>query len=459
MDITDWVAISVAIYVITAAGMAWHVFTARGASVFDPVGQYILFVSLFTLPLPVRSIVTLEIEGNVTPHLPQLMSAMPIAVLLAAASLPLFAWAYYSDLPQYLASRLWVPKQHQRRDTSLRAAVILGAFSLALIWRLAEEEGGLLAFLLLGYGSSEETFGRGYLAIGFPWLFVASMLLLYRYAISRSGLDALVFIATIVVVIGIQVLTGNRSMLVYIALVLMIFIHHGIVRISPRILLPVGLFGFLALNLHGMLRGSNYESIVDFFEQSSAILERVGEDSGDGLFYTLTIGEFVVPFEVLVRFVHDIGITEDPWFGLSFLRTPLYSIPSAIFPDRPPSLGAWYMSTFYGSGYGLNEGRAFLFLAEGYLNFGPVGIAVISVLWGTVWGTLHRWMQRAANQPAAVLCYALVLGFMFRCVRGDFSTLTAGIAQQSLIPALIGLWMAGVGWVGFSKRAVARELS
>jgi hypothetical protein len=104
------------------------------------------------------------------------------------------------------------------------------------------------------------------------------------------------------------------------------------------------------------------------------------------------------------------------------------------------------MQRFYGQGFGLNEGRQFFFLAEGYLNFGPAGVAIVALAWGWMWGVMHHWMMRSNREPAAVLLYALTVGFMFRGISGDFASLIAGMAQQSLVAAIIGLLICGVSW-------------
>ena len=114
------------------------------------------------------------------------------------------------------------------------------------------------------------------------------------------------------------------------------------------------------------------------------------------------------------------------------------------------------MHEFYGSGYGLNEGRAFFFLAEGYLNFGIVGPLLIALAWGVGWGALQRWMDANRDRPSAALLYALTVGYLFRCVRGDAMTLVAGVTQQSLAPAIIGLLIAGVAFhSGRRRKSVA----
>jgi hypothetical protein len=141
-----------------------------------------------------------------------------------------------------------------------------------------------------------------------------------------------------------------------------------------------------------------------------------------------------------------VGISDTPWYGVSVLRTPLYLIPGAIFPDRPLPLANWYMRRFYGGGYGLNEGRAFFFLAEGYLNFMFAGVVLVALLWGFGWGALHRWMTSHSGNPFVVMIYALAVGFIFRAIAGDVSTILIGMTQQSLVAAVLGLAITGARW-------------
>ena len=130
---------------------------------------------------------------------------------------------------------------------------------------------------------------------------------------------------------------------------------------------------------------------------------------------------------------------EPLWFGMSYLQAPIYLIPSAIFPDRPVPLAIWYMTRVFGAGEKLNEGRQFFFLAEAYLNFGAFGVLTLGLAWGVLWGALHQWIRLRGAGLASVLVYAVVVGFMFRCIAGDASTLVAGVTQKSLAPVVLGI--------------------
>lgn len=440
MDTRDWILLSVLLYVCVVLAVGMYAFVVRRASVFEPIGQYLLFVTLFSLPLPVRAWMTMEIEGNVSPYLPEFAPYLPLSLALTALSLPVFAAGYYSRFARRLGE--WVPVLAQRGLHGTRAGVLaLVVLSCVLIYLLTEEVGGLMAFLLLGYKSSEATFGRGYLAVGFPWLVVATVALLDRYAVGRHNLDLLGFGALLLANLVIYVVTGNRGMIMYLAIVLGVFIHFRIRHLSLRMLLPVAIAGFIALNVLGLLRSSHYDSLGDFIEKTSRSAEVVGSRD-EGVFYTLIIGEFVVPFETLPQMVRTVGVTEWPWMGWSFLRAPVYLIPSVVLPDRPLGLSNWYMEHFYGGGYGLNEGRQFFFLAEGYLNFGPMGVLLVAAVWGILWGGLHRWMLKGRDRFGTVLTYALLVGFMFRCIAGDLVTLLVGTVQQSLAAVALILIVA-----------------
>lgn len=443
MDTQAWTLLAVIFYLCVLLLVGLYVFVVRRSSVFEPVGMFLFFVSLFTLPLPVRYCITPEIEGNVSPYLLEFAPYLSFSVFLTAISLVVFAFAYYSRWARRLGDRIPMLQDRGMRGTGVGIWTLIG-LSVLLIYLLVEPLGGIIAFLLLGYNSSEETFGRGYLAVGFPWLVVAMLGFFERFAASRRWLDAGLGSALLAINVAMFAVTGNRGMIMYLAVAVVIFCHFRIRRISLSMLLPIAVAGFLALNVMGMLRGSNYESLAEFGEKTFSSADSGPAIEKEGLFYTLTIGEFVVPFETLPQMVRTIGVTEMPWFGASFLRAPVYLIPSFVYSDRPLPITNWYMEKFYGDGYGLNEGRAFFFLSEGYLNFGALGVMLVAAVWGVGWGALHHWMQRGRERFGTVLIYSLLTAFMFRCIAGDVVTLLVGTMQQSMAAVWLILVVANV---------------
>jgi hypothetical protein len=103
------------------------------------------------------------------------------------------------------------------------------------------------------------------------------------------------------------------------------------------------------------------------------------------------------------------------------------------------------METFYGEGHGLNIGRSFFFLSEGYLNFGILGVFATMLVWGAFLGVVHFYLRAANGAPGAVLLCALTIAFIYRGLAGDFSSMFVGLPEQSLSAAIIGLWIANYG--------------
>jgi hypothetical protein len=443
---SDWpLALALCVFLTCWGGALVYAAAFKRADWADPVIQFLAFFALFTLPLPVRALITHEIEGDVTKHLPQLIAYLPASVLLAALAVICFVLAYYSDVGGRIASRLWVPS-HPRRDP-YGAAIVLGVFSLLLLARLTQNSGGIINFILLGYASSAQTFGQnGYLAIGFPWLYVALTFFLYRYAVRRRARDLVLYGIGFAAVAGMQMIMGNRSIVLYMVLVTIIFVHSALHRVTMPRLIPIVAAGFVALNMAGYLRKSHYESPAAAFRQWTQGFQEVSssEELRNGWYYTLTTGEFVVPFETMPQMIRSIGTDVPPQWGASFATAPLFFVPSAVFPNRPLTIGQWYMAQFYGDERrGLNEGRGFYFLSEGYMNFGPVGIPLLALCWGVFWRMMREYLVRARRDPGAALLYAFTVAYMFRSIAGDSRTLLVGIAEQAVVPAILGLMMIG----------------
>jgi hypothetical protein len=441
MNNDDWLLLSMLFYLLIAVPTLIYVIKVKKAGFFDPAVQFLIFLTLFVLPLPLRAYMTKEIEGDVTEHLLEILPYMPIAVFMTAVSLPFFLWGYYSRFAERVASRL--PRPQTGRNLA-SPAISLAIVSLFLLVQLASDSDGLLNFILLGYAASAEIYGKGHLAIGFPWMFVASLFLLYRYAVRRKKMDLALFVVAFILLGGMFLLMGSRNMIVYMGLTVALFWHYAVRPIHFKKLAVLGLTCFLALNVVGYLRTSNYRSLTDFWTTSASAYQESSTTKGRML-YTLTIGEFVVPFETLPQMIRSVGSEIPPQMGLTYVKDAMLWIPSVLFPDRPPTLTHWYMETFYGEGHGLNIGRSFFFLSEGYLNFGVLGVFATMLAWGVFLGIVRSYLHMTAKEPGAVLLCALTIGFIYRGLAGDFSSMFVGLPEQSLSAAVIGLWIANYG--------------
>jgi hypothetical protein len=433
-----WLLTSLSFFTAMVLLVGAYAVLRKQAKFTDPILQFLFFFSLFVLPLPIRAYNTLDIEGDITEHLSELLPYIPEAVFLCGLGLIAFAFAYYSSIPARVARG--IPRI--RTGTNWKMAFIfLASLSLLLLTLLARSSGGLLSFILLGYTATAEMVGKGYLATGFPWLFIASLFLLYGYAHDRKKRYLFYFACAMGVNVAIQLVMARRAMLLYFGLVVWLFWHHAVRPVRARYLIVGGLFCFLALNLIGILRGSSSEDVDSLLANNKKAWSKSSDDN-DALFYTLTTGQFVVPFETLPQMIESVGNSVNPELGRTYLRAPLQVIPQALYPGRPLPLANWYVQQFYGSGYEFNEGRQFFFLSEGYLNFGVLGVFLTMAMWGFFLGTIHQYRISSIGNPAALLAYSIVAAYIYIGIGGESITWIVGLPELGLGAALVGLWIS-----------------
>jgi hypothetical protein len=271
------------------------------------------------------------------------------------------------------------------------------------------------------------------------------MFLLCRYVAYRQRRDLIFFVVVSLTLATFELIMGRRGEVMHMLVTTLIFWHYTIRRVSFKVVALVGVITFVFLNEYGMVRSSRYESLSEFAQRSSDNFGALRNDGGttEAAVYTLTGGEFAVPFETFPQMIKSVGADFFPKFGMTYLRSPLFFIPSTLFPGRPEPMANWYMKQFYGSGWGFNEGRAFYFLSEGYLNFGPAGPLGVMLLWGVLLGAVHHYMRISKGEPGAALLFALSLAFMPAAIAGDFSSVLVGLTENYLMAAIFGIWLTG----------------
>jgi len=432
-----WLLTSISFFVTMVLLVGAYSVFRKKAKFSDPILQFLFFFSLFVLPLPIRAYGTLNIEGDITEHLPELLPYIPEAVFLCGLSLIGFAVAYYSNFASRIAQS--VPQIRPGINWKM-AFIFLASLSLFLLMLLARSSGGLVNFVLLGYTATAEMIGKGYLAAGFPWLFVASLFLLYGYAQEKKKKYLFYFAGAMAVNIAIQLVMARRSMLLYFGLSVWLYWHHAVRPVRMRYLIVGGLFCFITLNLVGKLRGGSAEDVGGLLSNNAQAWEKSSDDS-DTFFYTLTTGQFVVPFETLPQMIESVGSSVNPEFGFTYLRAPLQVVPQALYSSRPLPLANWYVMKFYGSGYEFNEGRQFFFLSEGYLNFGIIGVFLTMILWGYFLGAAQHYRNTSQKNPAVLLIYSLIIAYIYIGISGESISWIVALPELSLAAAFIGLWI------------------
>jgi hypothetical protein len=429
---------------VLIVGLVFVFELSRKASLFDPIIIFCLFYSLFVIPLPLRAYLTDRIEGDVTPFLPELYPYLPTAVVLCALGLIVLVVAYHSRLAWKLSDWYLFPPISRSSTGAVVAFIGVSVLSLAAIVLLVLQIGGLANLVLSGYGSTAQLYGRGYLAVAFPWSTVASLFLLYRYALTKRKRHLVTALVAFVLSLSVHLVMGRRGEILNYALAAVAFYHFAIRRMRRGFVVLLTCAMFIALNIYGFVRGSNYGSFASFVSQSVSAMKSLHNEGvlGKAALYTLTTGEFVVPFETLPQMLRSVG-TDVPFrLGSTYLQAPVFYVPSALFSTRPTTLSNWYMREFYGGGFGLHEGRQFFFLAEAYLNFGVLGVFVVAWFWGLFLGALRAYRIKSQAEPGALLLYSLCLAFIPFAIAGESASLVVGLPTRNLMPGAVGLLIA-----------------
>lgn len=443
-------AATLALYLLSlGAGLAW--IGRAGAPDGDRIATvgprvFLLAMALFTLPLPIRAMFTLSAEGDVSPQLRQFAAYLPLAVAYCAVFNAVFA-ASFLRLRRSRAATTPTAPASPVGGLEWATLVAIAGVALWMLFQLAGEAGGLLGLVLMGYKVTETFVGASHYAIGFEWLTGASVVALAIALRSRRRGFLAIVAGLLLAQTAAYAVMGRRGALVVLVGACLYLYHVLWRRLAARFWIAIGLAGFIALNVIGLLRGDKYEDVATLAETVATrgeSLREPGEESN--LFYTLTTGHFAVPFETLPQVMRTFGDAYAPGIGAYTLRSLLLLVPSGLWEDRPLPLANWYMKEFYEE-TALNEGRQFFFLSEAYMNFGALGAVIWALLFAWGWFAVAQRSDARRGDPLTVTFVAILVGSTLTFVAADSGFVIAflkGYAFPVLAVALVRL-LRGAG--------------
>ena len=381
---------------------------------------FILVNLLYALPLPIRSLYTDDIEGDISPQLNDFIGYFPFSLILESIFIGMFSIIYCFFIKKKVRRGF---SEVNYKELSITSFIVIWiafmVISINMLINLSSNVGGVLSFILLGYSVTEQFIGKNYLVVSLEWIPALSVLLM-AFSLSKRwkfGIYVALFL------LGIEILSlsimGRRASLTALIMALLLTYHYGFKAISFKKILVILFILFIGLNLIGLLRGDSYDNLSNLFE---IVLERnnqLGESGERDLFYTLTTGNFTVPFESFPQIISRWGDSISPRFGLTFLNDLSLIIPNALWESRPLPLANWYMREFYDSNAAMNEGRQFFFLSESYLNFGPIGTPIWALMYGYIFSSFIFYVIRRLNNPFILSFMCLLFGSILNLVASD----------------------------------------
>lgn len=356
---------------------------------YDPLYFFLSFMLLYVSPLSLRYIYQLPIKGNVTPYFYDIAEVFPYSLILTNIAVFVFYITYLlSPTFQWQKYRLINHNQHNYTILN-KISYVVFLLGLLVLFLSAQSFGGIKKLLSMGYSVTTVLSQQPIISFTINIMISASFLMMTTYAISRKKHHFLSSLLMIVPCFIMLIIMSRRAELIVWTTTYILFYSLSIKPIQFKLILPLLLMGFITLNILGLSR------ICYTYKNNMPLIQCVVQENKKvGTFYTLTTGQFSVPYEtlpVLMKFNN-----EPLRYGSTLTDIVVQWIPRAIYPEKDYGIAVWYYHEFYDKYAPPNVGRTFFFLSEGYLNFGVIGIFIWAALWGLFWKNI-AYLQKYNN--------------------------------------------------------------
>jgi oligosaccharide repeat unit polymerase len=286
-----------------------------------------------------------------------------------------------------------------------------------------------VSFLSLGIQTKAEATNSNILPLYFAhnWLTLCYTLILARELFTKRKFPLLIFCLTFTLSIFSTLNLGERNIILSF-LISTIFITYYYYK--PRKVFIFGLAGILVLLI------SFLGTLKNLFTRQSISL------SSSNVFTDLFSGEFISAG----RNLEYIFQNPEKWsyfYGETLIWDLIRSIvPGSIY--RVQSTSYWYNITFHPTAVERGQGYGFSLSAEGYLNFGIVGV----VIWMMIAMVLLSYLYNKAKRSIIWFSvYILSIPYFIYSIRGDLSSLLSPILKSVLLVFLL-LFITGEILIG-----------
>jgi oligosaccharide repeat unit polymerase len=379
---------------------------------------FISIIALYVLPLSLFNYNHLEPSGNISPHLSSFSDYIPIALVLSSLFILIFSFSYRQLTFRFIKTPNFEQKTGIKKH-ELFIIYFLFILSLWMVYQLSKDA-GLLNLILSGYGVTELFINKGHFAIGFDWIVTLSILLWGNALVTKNKKLIVINLLLLIVITLSFAVMGRRSVILIMTGSSIFMYHHFYKSLKLYKLIGLAILGFYLLNMIGFLRGGSYQDISSLIRTTQERKANITNDESVTFLYTITTGNFAVPFETFPQVIKSLGSEYNLGFGSYSLKSFGAIIPSYIWSGRPLPLSNWYMNTFYGRTK-LNEGRQFFLLSAPYMDFGVSGIFLIGVVFAFFWRFILKIGTKYKNDVLAIAFFALVLSNTLNIVSGDLA--------------------------------------
>jgi O-antigen polysaccharide polymerase Wzy len=422
--------------IATSAVIALVPLVVRIKDDFDLFEPIYLFALSFVVLFVVRPAFDVAGHGHLKPWLGHTLDpTYERALLMSIIGALGFYAGYFSRAARELGGRLPVPTERLSSNT-LNAYLLfatLFSFAVSLVF-LSRVGFGSLPHLLTHRSGSALIQGKsGYLYTAPLWLSALGILVLARATRwqSADGIAAFLLIAFS------QVLTlGNGDRSWFLPVVSMVFIVWYLKR-GRRPSLLVATLAFVVAFLFGI------SAARDFRVSSPIQRETLSGAASEPLIHPIgALHQFVDGADTAMVANLAIELQAVPSripfkHGMTYVQALARPIPRAVWPHKPAASDTELTAVLFPSVARTGGGFSYSFFGEPYLNFGWMGVLVLSALFGAAWRALYVWFRRAPRNPGVIALFAANWPFLAVYMRGGI-----GVDYQRQLIVVIPLFLA-----------------
>lgn len=393
---------------------------------------FIIPYVLYSLTLPIEKIS----EGSSGEE-----STLLLYLVICLIGLVSFYMGYYNPVALTIERKL----PHFGTVSDTRLALAGGCTALCgfvLLYFYMGLVGGLLGYLRMGYSQYGQIFqgDLGFLGYGFDFLIVAILALLIS-RLGRQKKPRLLTTAVIASLLGyfmvVEFLMGERLEIMVLLLGLIVIYHYRVKKINFKQSLVCGTLLYVILMMFGHARGQLQYGVTETIRYmiNDLSFDRISPASS---------GEFTLgPPSALWELV-ELGWNRIPFlFGLSYIKSFGIFIPKLIWLGRPLALSEWRLATLHPYLYSEGGGLAYFTVAEGFLNFGYIGVAMHMFAYGILSKVIYQYLISDPHNKANILLYAGTLSWVMVGIRSDLIPSFKNCFLGFLLPTLFILLWAG----------------
>jgi oligosaccharide repeat unit polymerase len=404
---------------------------------------FILSNLLYVVPVSMQVVIYDDIHQARNLDVQSYIGYFPFALLLNIVFILSFSLFYRATIATFrLRLSFSAEVQSLPRLIFWSTLLLFSVICAYMVMQLSGKVGGVANFILLGYSVTEQFNSGGIAVVGLPWLVTISLLYLTDAKANGSLSRQIIGVCFLALVMASFVIMGRRGALVGVGIALLTIYHFQYKELSVKSVIMLVFVGFVSMNVIGLIRGSSYDNFSGAVNSLNNQIDNVASDGNLDIFYTLTKGNFVTPFQSLPNIIAQAGEDIDFQWGGAALKGVSLLVPESIWSERPEPLSNWYMRKFVDSSAADNEGVQFYFLSGAYLDFGVFG----PLLWGSIYGigfaAIGIWFAR--HSPVHIALFGLFVGNMLNFIAAESVAGIIVFAKSAAAPCILILLLTAL---------------